>query len=270
MNNDPAWAYDAQTTHVRFAPIRRRFSYRLFSLFIDVDRAAEARTRLFSYNRFNLFSFMDKDHGDRSGAPLRAWCEQTFAKAGVDPRGGEIRLLALPRVLGFVFNPLSVFFGYDRAGALRGIIYEVNNTFGETHSYVFAVDQELSIAEKRFHVSPFLDVRGHYEFQLPAPDETLALTIENWTDDTLEHRATLMGRRAPLTDRRLLQAFFALPFMTLGVVAAIHWQALKIWLSRVAYRPKPEPPIDPFSAYPLAGEPERPISRTLEYSARHG
>src|SRR5262249_55068057 len=158
-----------------------------------------AQTRLFSYNRFNLFSFVDKDHGDRSGAPLRAWCEGAFATAGVDLGGGEIRLLALPRMLGFVFNPLSIFFGYDRAGAMRGIIYEVNNTFGETHSYAFAIEarqtQKRHAAQKRFHVSPFFDMQGRYEFILPAPGETLKLTIENWAGETLEHRASLTGRR---------------------------------------------------------------------------
>jgi DUF1365 family protein len=274
MTSAPAWAYQARTAHARFAPVRRQFAYRLFSLFVDIDRVAAAQTRLFSYNRTNLFSFMDKDHGDRSGAPLRAWCERTFARAGVDLDGGEIRLLALPRVLGFVFNPLSVFFGYDRAGALVGIIYEVNNTFGETHSYAFAVDdrqgQQRHVAQKRFHVSPFFDVRGRYEFVLPAPGETLALTIENWTGETLEHRASLTGARAPLDDRRLLRAFFALPFMTIGVVAAIHWQALKIWAAGIAYRPKPKAPIDQVSACPLARDIAIPTSKALEYNVRHG
>jgi hypothetical protein len=262
VNEAPAWGYEGRTTHVRFAPVRRAFAYRLFWLYLDIDRIADAQTRLFSYNRPNLFSFFDRDHGDRSGAGLRLWCERTFAEAGVLLEGGPIRLLTFPRMFGHVFNPLSIFFGFDGVGALKGVIYEVNNTFGETHSYAFAISEAHPLmghdAAKRFHVSPFLDVEGCYRFALQPPGERVGLSVENWAGDALTHRATLAGRRAPLTDAALLRVLAALPFMTLGVVAAIHWQALRIWRAGVGYRPKPSPPAERVS---FAG-PAQPLSHT--------
>jgi uncharacterized protein len=246
----PAWAYDALTTHVRYTPIKRAFAYRLFSLLLDIDRVGEVQTRLFSYNRANLFSFHDRDHGDRSGAPLRPWAERMFHEAGVEVTGA-IRLLAFPRILGFVFNPLSIFFGFDKADQLQGVIYEVNNTFGETHSYVFGVDEAEGLhrheAAKRFHVSPFLDVHGAYKFSVSCPGDRFSLVVDNVAGGGIEHRATLIARKVALTDGRLLRVFLTLPLMTIGVVAAIHWQALKIWLAGIAYRPKPAPPALPLT-----------------------
>lgn len=246
-----AYAYDACTTHARLTPVRRRFGYRLFMLYLDVDRVADAQTRLFSHNRPNIFSFRDNDHGDGSGAPLRAWAESALREAGVDLNGGEIRLLTFPRMLGYVFNPLSIFFGFNRAGALKGVIYEVRNTFGEKHSYVFAVNDNAlphrHAAPKRFHVSPFMDVHGEYRFAIAPPEELLSLTIDNVAGGALEHRATLAGKRVALSDWRLLRVLFGLPFMTLGVSAAIHWQAVKIWAAGIGYRAKPAAPEAPLT-----------------------
>jgi DUF1365 family protein len=247
--SDPAaWVYHNRTTHVRFAPFRRRFAYRIMQIFLDIDRAEEAarRLKLFAYNRPGLFSFYDRDHGDRSGQPLRPWAEDMFARAGVALEGGAIRLITFPRVLGYVFNPLSIYFGYGPDGSLRGAIYEVNNTFGETHSYVAPIGPDGDAAEhsaaKLMHVSPFFDVRGRYAFRLGRPGERFSLVIENIADGRREHLATLVGKRRPLTDLALLLAFLQLPFMTLGVIAAIHWQALRLWLRGARYRPKPPAP----------------------------
>jgi hypothetical protein len=256
----PAWGYDARTVHIRFTPFVRRFSYSVFQLLLDVDRIGEAAKGLWSfrYNRAGLFSFFDKDHGDRSGAPLRAWAEAVFKKAGIALDGGAIRLLCFPRVLGYVFNPISVFFGYGPDGALRGVIYEVNNTFGETHSYVAHTDGEgpqKHGAEKLLHVSPFFDVVGAYAFTIRAPEAQFSLVIENMVDGARTHLATLKGQRRPLTDGRLLAWFFTMPLMTLKVVAGIHWEALFLWMKGAGYRRKPAPPRAPFSVAQVLGAP---------------
>jgi len=239
-----SWAYTTQTTHVRFTPFERRFSQRVFHLLLDVDRVAETARglRLLTYNRPGLFAFYDRDHGDRTGAPLRAWAEAALAGAGVDLGGGAIRLLTFPRVLGYVFNPLSIFFGYDPDGRLRGVVYEVNNTFGETHAYAAAIEDGEHTAKKQLHVSPFLDVTGRYVFRIRPPDERFALAIENVVAGRRVHLATLTGARVALTDRALLAAFARLPLMTAQVTAGIHFQALQLWLRGVRYRNKPAPP----------------------------
>jgi DUF1365 family protein len=243
-----AWIYDNRTTHVRLAPFQRRFTYRIMQIFVDIDRVGEAARGLkfFTYNRPGLFSFYDRDHGERSDRPLREWAERTFARAGIQLDGGAIRLLTFPRVLNYVFNPLSVYFGYGPEGELRGVIYEVNNTFGETHAYVApaisAGGPTRHRAEKLFHVSPFFDVRGCYAFEVVPPGPHFRLSIENIADGERQHLATLAGERRPLRDAALISAFLSLPFMTLGVIAAIHWQALRLWLKGARYRSKPPPP----------------------------
>lgn len=242
--------YDAMTAHVRFAPFVRRFAYKLAQILIDVDdpESAARGLKLLGVNRGGLFSYYDKDHGDRSGARLRPWAERAFAQAGITLDGGPIRLLCFPRVLGYVFNPLSVFFGYGPDGNLRGVIYEVNNTFGETHSYVAPAQgdaAERHATPKRFHVSPFMDVTGDYHFTICRPDKNFYLFIENRIEGKRAHIASLLGRRVDLTDRWLLGVFARLPLMTLQVIAGIHWEALWIWLRGAGYRDKPAPPQQP-------------------------
>ncbi|MGE0828329.1 MAG: DUF1365 domain-containing protein [Hyphomonadaceae bacterium] len=242
--------YHGGTTHTRRRPFQRQFSYRLFHLWLDIDTLAQTLRplRMIRYNRFGLFSFHDADHGDRSGAPLRPWAESMFARAGISLDGGAISLLTFPRILGYVFNPISVFVGYGPNGAPRGVIYEVNNTFGETHAYVAALAGEAPFAhaaKKMLHVSPFYDVRGDYRFAFSPPEEAFALRVENVVAGQCEHVAIAAGAHARLTDAALLRAFFTVPLMTLGVAAAIHWQALGLWLRGARYRRKPAPPKSP-------------------------
>ena len=242
-----ALAHEGATVHVRFTPFERRFSYRLAQILIDIDRVADTAQalRLLAYNRFNLFSFHDRDHGDRTGAPLRPWAEAMFAKAGVTLNGGRIELMCFPRMLGFVFNPLSIFFGYGADGRLAGVIYEVNNTFGETHAYVAAVGDGVSHAHeaaKLFHVSPLWPVRGDYRFHIDTPGARFRVTVENHVEGVREHLATLTTRARPLTDAWLAKIFVTMPLMTLGVVAAIHWEALKLFIKGARYHSRPSLP----------------------------
>lgn len=240
--------YRGSVTHSRLRPVRHRFEYRVFSLLVDVDElpGLARRLRWLSHNRFNLLSLHDRDHGDaRPGETLRAWAERTLCAAGMDPPRGRIELLCFPRLLGYVFNPLSLWFCRDPEGRLAAVIYEVHNTFGRRHAYALpvpagqdgrAVQQHCG---KDLYVSPFIPMDAHYSFRLRAPDESFALLIRERAAEGEILRATISGRRRPLTDRELLKAFFAHPLMTLKVVAAIHWQALRLWRKGARFQRDP-------------------------------
>jgi uncharacterized protein len=249
MNASDAWALDGLTTHVRLQPFTRRFSQRLAHVSLNLDRIEESvrGLRLFSYNKPNLYAFYDKDHGDRTGAPLRPWAESMLARAGVRLEGGTIEIACFPRMLGTVFNPISVYTGRGPDGEPRGFIYEVNNTFGETHAYVApagAGPAHRHVAAKRFHVSPFMDVEGEYRFSMQTPAERFRLVVENWEGASRLHVATLLARRRPLTDTWLAATAFRLPLLTAQVLGGIHWHALHIWRRGAGYRDKPAPPLE--------------------------
>ena len=242
--------WKGQTVHARYVPFQRRFAYDLVLIDLDIDRLDEAGriSALFSINRPNLFSFRTQDHGARKkDAPLRPWAEEMLQRAGVDLDGGAVRLITFPRHLFYKFAPLSVWYGYGPDGRLRGVIYEVNNTFGETHTYVAATGDKRSQHEagKAFHVSPFFDVSGTYRFTLRSPGDVLGLVIENIQDDARQHVATLKARRLNANAANLLHLAFRNPLSTLGVTLGIHWQALNIWLRGTGYRRKPALPASP-------------------------
>ena len=246
--------YIGRVMHVRLNPIFHRFKYRVFSIWLDIDRIAETARglKLFSYNRFGLVSFFDRDHGARDGAPLRNWVENALQSSGISPPGGAIRLFCLPRILGHVFNPLSIYFCYDRAERLSAMIYEVRNTFGEIHAYVAeAVAGEngeiAQSAAKSFYVSPLLGMDARYDFSLRAPGRKFAVTIRESGAEGPLLVASHWAKRVPLSDRQLLKAFLTHPLLTLKVVGAIHFEALRLFLKGArynAYRPHSGPPIE--------------------------
>ncbi|MDT0619661.1 DUF1365 domain-containing protein [Salinisphaera sp. P385] len=241
--------YDCRIVHRRPGPPRYRFAYRAFYLWLDLDRldADLAGLRLLSRNRFNLMSFHDRDHGARDGGDPAAWARARLADMGVDA-GGRVRLLCMPRILGYGFNPISLYYCENAAGALVAVIAEVHNTFGEQHSYVLhndggPVDLTRSHDKaKVFHVSPLLERAGRYRFRLVPPGERMALGIRLLADDGSQRIATaLSGHRQQLADRNLLALFLRIPVMTVKVTLAIHWQALKIWWRGARFHAKPEP-----------------------------
>jgi uncharacterized protein len=238
--------WTGQTVHARYTPFANRFAYKLVLIDIDIGRLADAAkvSRFFSINRPGLFSFHERDHGAHGALDLRSWAESQFAKAGVVLSGGAIRLVTFPRHLFYKFAPISLWYGYDAGGALKGIIYEVRNTFGENHNYVAAVtgDRSQHEAGKAFHVSPFFDVTGQYRFTLRAPRETLDVVVESLADGERLHMANIKARATPATSAALLRCALVNPLSTLGVTVAIHWQALKLWMRGARYRRKPEPP----------------------------
>ena len=264
--------YVGRVMHQRMRPARHRLAYSIFSLLIDLDElpALALRLRFFSLNRFNLFSLHEDDYGtaktnDGSGATLRQRVEAQLVAAGLRS-GGPIRLLSMPRILGYAFNPLSVYFCHLPDGALQAILYEVNNTFGERHSYLIEVDQdqrglnglngnnneinEIDEIEqhcaKEFHVSPFLGLQMDYRFRVQPPrvDQPamrLDITASDMQGPLL--LARFDARRRVLSDTALLRVFFSHPLLTLKVVGAIHWEALRLWVKGVRLHLRPPAPI---------------------------
>lgn len=246
--------YVGEVTHARLRPRRHRLRYRLFMLLLDLDEAPAlaARMRWFSLGRFNLASFHARDHGDGSDTPLRAQVERRLDAAGLSIRGGPIRLLCLPRVLGYVFNPLSVYFCHRPDGRLHAILYEVTSTFGERHGYLIAAEPDAKgvvrqSAAKRLHVSPFMAMDLRYDFRIEPPGETLAVQIGTLDTEGLLLTAGFAARRRPLDDRNLLGAWFAHPLVTLKVIAGIHWEAVKLLAKGMKLKAGPKAPADPVS-----------------------
>ncbi|MEO5845195.1 MAG: DUF1365 family protein [Caldimonas sp.] len=255
--------YTGSVMHQRLRPARHRLQYRMFSLLVDLDElpSLARRLRLFSLNRFNLFSLHERDFGDianRAGgsASLRAYVDRQLRDAGL-PAAAAVRLLAMPRVLGYAFNPLSVYFCHDAEGGVQAVIYEVNNTFGERHSYLIAVDAAERNGErivqrcaKEFRVSPFLALDLGYVFRIEPPHPArAALSIGVVANDGAGAlvNARFDARRRRLDDAALALVFFSHPLLTLKVVAAIHWEALRLVLKGVRLQPKPAAPAAPLT-----------------------
>ncbi|WP_431046611.1 DUF1365 domain-containing protein [Roseateles sp. L2-2] len=265
--------YRGQVMHQRLRPLRHRLQYRMFTLLLDLDElpALDARLRWFSVGRFNLFSFRPSDHGDgtaRDVPALRAHVDARLALAGL-PIGGAIRLLAMPRLFGYAFNPLSVWFCHAPDGPLRAIVYEVNNTFGERHSYLIEVDEaqrEAAVVQQRsgkqLYVSPFLGMALEYRFRIEPPRERLSIGVSVHdggagatgvgSDAVGVEGSTVLNARldathAPLTDGALLRLLVTHPLLTLKVVVGIHWEALRLWLKGARLHERPAAPDRPMT-----------------------
>jgi DUF1365 family protein len=247
--------YVGSVVHRRLRPRAHRLRYRMFWMLVDLDEidALASELRLFSSNRFNAVSFYDADHGDGSGAPLRPQVERHLAKAGIAIDGGRIKLFCMPRIFGYGFNPLSIYFCYSRIGPLVAILYEVHNTFAERHSYLIPVDSLVNNpgsvitqqCHKVFHVSPFMDMDMTYQFRVVAPAERVAVAINAAKTDGVQLFAALAGRHRGLSDAGLLRLLVSHPLLTLKVVGAIHWHGLRLLLKGIKLRHHPAPPSIP-------------------------
>lgn len=244
-----------QVRHARLRPKNHAFGYKVFFLRLPLRAMADADTglRIVSRNRFNLLSFHDRDHGD-GRRPLVAWIDDVLKQEGIADADGEIWLQAFPRVLGYVFNPVSFWFCHRSDGALRAVLCEVNNTFGERHCYLLESSvgigngHELT-AIKVFHVSPFCQVKGRYRFRflsrVQADSSVQSVARIDYEDEAGPLLNTsVSGTSQPLTDAAAARAFVTHPMMTIGVMLKIHWQALQLWLRRIPFHVKPAPPAE--------------------------
>ncbi|MEM1345226.1 MAG: DUF1365 domain-containing protein [Pseudomonadota bacterium] len=229
------WLYQGHVMHLRLTPFAHRFRYRVFALLLDIDRLEETLSRLWwlGLDRFAPVGFHRRDHGPRDGSELRPWVEARLAEAG-RPLPHRIKLLSFPRILGYGFMPLSVYYCEDAAGRLESVVYEVKNTFGDQHPYVLAADPESGTirhsVDKGFFVSPFIPMDQTYAFTLKPPGERLSVMIRQRNGDGPWLVATQTGRRRPLTDGMLARLWLSHPLMSFKVIFAIHWQALRLAL----------------------------------------
>ena len=242
--------YFGKVMHRRFKPVSHRLEYRVFSALIDLDCLSDldVRLKLFSRGKFNLFSFQDRDYGE-GGDDIAAHVRGLLREAGV-AADGKILLLCYPRMLGYAFNPLAVYYCHDSDGRLAAALYEVRNTFGGKHSYLIPAEGDGGVirqaADKVFHVSPFMEMETRYNFRLTKPDARIAVAIRQTDAEGPVLDAVFTGARKELTDRTLLAAFFAYPLMTFKVIVGIHWEALKLLLKGMKLRkgaPDPAHPV---------------------------
>jgi hypothetical protein len=248
--------YAGKVSHRRAKPRAHSLAYGVFMLLIDLDELDQLKglKRLTIGRGFNLLGFDPARHGDGSGRPLKAQVEALLAEAGL-AHGGPVRMLAMPKVLGHAFNPLTVYFCHAADGALSAILYEVNNTFGERHSYLIPAPDAGVIRQgcaKDFYVSPFMDMDLSYQFRILRPAERVLVAVDVHDADGLVLAASFAGERRELTDANLLRAWLGHPWMTLGSLAAIHWEALIIWLKGEKIRVRPRRPEHAVTVVPKA------------------
>ncbi len=231
--------YAGKVIHKRFKPKIHFFKYRVFSLFLDLSeiKLISKKILFFSYNQFNLISFFDKDHGDRDGSNLKDWVIKNIKNHDIKTNNIKIKILCYPRILGYVFNPLSIFFIYDKDSSLIAILYEVKNTFGEQHTYIFKIDNQKTIIEnkckKKFFVSPFMDLDSTYYFKVMYPDDALSVVIDQRDNDGKLLFASQDGKRIDLSSKNLLILYLKHPLMTFKIMSAIHFEALRLWIKGI-------------------------------------
>lgn len=246
---DAALLLRGRVMHARLRPKPNRFSYRVFCVRLRVRDIDAAQERI-AFDRLGLTSFRRRDHGARDGRALEPWIRGLLAAEGIDGVDGDIWLQTFPRVLGYVFNPVSFWLCHDRAGGLRAVLCEVNNTFGDRHNYLLARDDghalgpaDEVVARKVFHVSPFCAIAGEYRFRFDATPAATRMRIDYDDGDGRLLVTSISGRAEPLTAAAIVRCFFSYPWMTLGVIVRIHWQALRLWAKGLRFHPRPQPPV---------------------------
>jgi uncharacterized protein len=248
---EPLSLYRGQVMHMRLKPRTHRFTYDVFAVLMDLGRLEEAAkvSRYFGINRRALVSFWEKDHGADDGSPLLPYIQNLMREAGCDVPDIQVRMLCYPRIFGYAFNPIAVYYVYDAHDSLRGIVYEVRNTFGQKHTYVAPLlTGELSEAgvrqerDKLFYVSPFMDMTMRYRFRLHPPTSKIAIRILEVDREGPILAASFVGNGEALHTRSLLNALIRLPMMPIKVIVGIHFEALRLWIKGMKIKTRPSPP----------------------------
>ncbi|MDA9687594.1 DUF1365 domain-containing protein [Candidatus Pelagibacter sp.] len=233
--------YTGTVIHKRFKPKVHSFNYKVFSLLIDLSELdiLDKNLKLFSYNKFNIVSFYNKDHGPRDGSSLKNWVIYNLKKNGIEIKNIQIKLLCYPRIFGYVFNPLSVFYVYDKNLNLISILYEVKNTFGEQHTYIFKSDKNQNLIQhvcrKKFHVSPFIEMNCVYFFRLLKPGNKISVIIDQNDKEGKILYASQDGVKSELNNTTLIKAYLKHPLMTFKIILAIHFEAFKLWTKGIKF-----------------------------------
>ena len=231
--------YNGQVIHKRFKPKEHFFKYKVFSLLLDLSELSllDKKLKIFSYNKFNILSFYDIDHGPRDGTSLISWVKENLNNNNINSNEIKIKLLCYPRVLGYIFNPLSIFFVYDKNSNLISILYEVKNTFGEQHTYVFKIDKDNQLLEhsckKKFHVSPFIEMNCLYYFKILKPTDKLSVVINQNDDSGKLLFASQDGLKNELNNKNLMISYISNPLMSFKIIGAIHFEAFKLWIKGI-------------------------------------
>ncbi len=241
----------ADVMHARLKPRQNKFRYKVYYLCLRLEELERLNAiRGISLNRFNFFSVCDKDHGKKDGTPMQDWIENILKKWGLkEVADGGVVVVTLPRVLGYIFNPVSFWFCLDKQGGVRAVVSEVSNTFGEEHSYISFHDDKRAItqddileAKKMFHVSPFLKVEGYYKFRFAYKEDKIGVWIDYFDAEGEMLKTSLVGKRHELNTRSLFRSALQYPLITLKVIGLIHWQAIKLVSKRIRYVKKPPAP----------------------------
>ena len=230
--------YTGKVIHKRFKPKEHYFKYNVFSLLIDLNELEEINKyiKFFSYNKFNIISFYDKDHGDRDGSSIKLWVKKNLSNIGIMTEDVRIKLLCYPRIFGYVFNPLSTYFIYNKHSELISIFYEVKNTFGEQHTYIFKAQDEKTVqnkCKKKFYVSPFIEMDCEYHFKTLNPREQLSVVINQNDKDGKLLFASQDGISKDFNNKNLILSYLTHPLMTFKIIGAIHYEAFKLWAKRI-------------------------------------
>lgn len=237
--------YAGIVRHVRHVKPRRKFAYRLWMLAVDLDDldALAARSRVFRHNQFGLISIVDADHGPRDGSPLRPWVEQALTENGLQEFGARIRLMTMPRIVGYAFNPISFYFCSNDVGRLGAVLHQVKNTFADQVGYLIPVaeasGQIRQHVAKSMHVSPFFDMQGHYDFRFSRLDERFRMTIRYGADAKRMTVAMILNSTI-FSDRNMLKLLGRMPLIALKVIAAIHWEAISTWVAGAKFYREPK------------------------------
>ena len=233
--------YIGKVIHKRFKPKVHFFKYRVFSILLDLAEInlIDKSLKIFSYNKFNILSFYDADHGARDGTSLKQWVIKNLEDNHINTENIKIKLFCYPRIFGYVFNPLSVFFIYNEKSKLISILYEVKNTFGEQHTYIFKVTENdnfiKNTCKKKFHVSPFIEMNCQYFFKILKPSNKISIIIDQYDDEGKLLYASQDGERINLNNKNLIFSYLKHPLMTFKIIAAIHFEAFKLWIKGIKF-----------------------------------